>query len=517
MSKILYYGGNILTMDKSAPRAEAMLSENGRIVALGRYDDLKDSGASLFDLEERTLMPAFVDGHSHAVGYGVNMVTNCDLTGCTGFDDLLSRIRTYREEKGLTHGESISCRGYDPAIIKEGRHPDAKVLDVLGDGNPIRCIHQSGHISTFNTAAMKRAGVLDGNYVCPSGGFAGRDENGILTGYFEETACTSALSAVFKRPDPKGDMREGALLAQELYIKNGFTTVQEGSGIGASKCNVLGALADEGRLKLDVVAYMTAKAKDKDIRAGLLEKFGREYRNHLKIGGVKTFLDGSPQAKTAWLSQPYEGESEYCGYPRISDETARLRIGAALDEGLQIMAHCNGDAASEQFISAFEAEARKRGLLGKDLRPVMIHAQTVRYDQLERMKRLGMMASFFIGHCYFWGGHTSQKPRRARYADQSRTACASIGCSLQLPSGLPRHPARYAPFDLVRGVSRVEKRRRSGGRKPTRRLRRAHRRDARRCVHLFRGKRQGDPPCGGDFGSRDPRPRPDRRRSDGDP
>ncbi len=403
MSKILYYGGNILTMDKSAPRAEAMLSENGRIIALGRYDDLKDSGASLFDLEGRTLMPAFVDGHSHAVGYGVNMVTNCDLTGCTSFDDLLSRIRTYREEKGLTHGESISCRGYDPAIIKEGRHPDAKVLDVLGDGNPIRCIHQSGHISTFNTAAMKRAGVLDGNYVCPSGGFAGRDENGILTGYFEETACTSALSAVFKRPDPKGDMREGALLAQELYIKNGFTTVQEGSGIGASKCNVLGALADEGRLKIDVVAYMTAKAKDKELRAELVRRFGRDYKNHLKLGGVKTFLDGSPQARTAWLSSPYEGESEYCGYPRISDETARLRIGAALDEGFQIMAHCNGDAASEQFISAFEAEARKRGLLGKDLRPVMIHAQTVRYDQLERMKRLGMMASFFIGHCYFWG------------------------------------------------------------------------------------------------------------------
>lgn len=402
MGKILYYNGPILTMDRTAPRAEALLSENGRIVAVGALKDLEASGASRFDLDGRTLMPAFVDGHSHAVGYGIDMLKNCNLAGCTSFDELLQRIRDYRERKGLTHGEAISCRGYDPELIQERRHPDARVLDTLGFDNPICCVHQSGHIVTCNTAAMKKAGLLDGEYVCPSGGFAGRDESGALTGYFEETAKGSVMK-IFKSPDPKAEAREGMLLAEELYIKNGYTTIQEGGSNGAFQINVLGALADEGKLRIDVVAYMTAKAKERELRAELLRKFGRDYRNHLKLGGVKMFLDGSPQARTAWLSSPYEGESEYYGYPTISDKTAHLRVGAALDEGLQVMAHCNGDAASEQFLSAFEEEAERRGLLGRDLRPVMIHAQTVRYDQLERMKRLGMMASFFIGHCYYWG------------------------------------------------------------------------------------------------------------------
>ncbi len=402
MKKILYYGGTILTMDRNAPRASALLTENGKILAVGDYDRLKDADATPFDLRGRTLMPAFVDGHSHMMGHGIDKLKNCDLTGCKSFDELLARIRDYRESRGLTHGESISCRGYDPAIMKEGAHPNADILDSLGFDNPIRCTHQSGHIAAFNTAAMKKAGILDGGFVCPEGGFAGRDESGRLNGYFEETA-RHALDGVFKSDDPERDMTEGALLAQELYIKQGFTTLQEGSGNGALQLSVLDRLATDGKLKIDLTAYMSSAPSASDMRRDALKKYGIDYKNRFKLGGVKMFLDGSPQARTAWLSSPYEGESEYRGYPIISDAEAEARIGAALDEGWQVLAHCNGDAASEQFINAYERAAGERGLLGKDLRPVMIHAQTVRCDQLDRMKDIGMMASFFIDHCYFWG------------------------------------------------------------------------------------------------------------------
>lgn len=447
MDSILYYGGPILTMNKRTPRAEALLTQNGRIVAVGKYEDLKHESAAPFHLQGRTLMPGFVDGHSHAMGYGIDVVTKCDLSGSTSFDEILSRIRKYREEKNLTHKESICCRGYDLAILKEGRHPDAAVLDALGFDNPICCIHQSGHMATFNTAAMKKAGVLDGNYVCPEGGFAGRDENGALTGYFEEQARTTALTNVFKSLDPEADMRRGMLLAQERYIQNGFTTIQEGSGNGEAKFNVLGALADEGLLKIDVVAYMSAKMSDREIRAELIERFGRAYARHLKIGGSKLFLDGSPQARTAWLSAPYEGEREYCGYPLLSDEVVRLQIGAALDEGVQIMAHCNGDAACEQFISAFEAEADARGLLGRDLRPVMIHAQTVRQDQLARMKGIGMMASFFIGHCYYWGDtHLANLGQRG-----TRISPAGYARSLGVPFSF-HQDSPVTPPDMLHSI-----------------------------------------------------------------
>ncbi len=439
MKKTLYYGGSILTMDKAAPRAEAVLTKNGRIEAVGRYDDLKEAGGTPFCLAGRTLMPAFVDGHSHFLGYGVDKLKNCDLSACTSFDDLLETIRAFRKKRGLTHGEPISCRGYDPEQMREGRHPDASLLDSLGVDNPIVCTHISGHIAAYNTVAMKMAGVLDGDYVCPAGGFAGRDENGSLTGYFEETA-KAPFGKIFTSADPKRERYEGALLAQEIYLRNGFATVQDGSGNGLGAISTLRTLADEGKLKTDVVAYLSPKKKFEETRRALFAECGRGYTNRLKLGGVKTFLDGSPQARTAWLSRPYEGESEYCGYPTASDAALAYRIGAALDEGNQIMAHCNGDAASEQFIRVFNEEVTKRGMLGRDLRPVMIHAQTVRFDQLERMKPLTMMPSFFVGHCHYWGDtHLRNLGERGRHISPTGWA-TELGIPFSLHQDCPVTP-----------------------------------------------------------------------------
>lgn len=114
-------------------------------------------------------------------------------------------------------------------------------------------------------------------------------------------------------------------------------------------------------------------------------------------------LDGSPQGRSAWLSEPYLGEqADYCGYPWLKDCDVQSYIKQAVEQKWQILAHCNGDAASEQFISAYEKAVRELDCQ-EDLRPVMIHCQTVRNDQLERMGRLHMIASIFVGHVWYWG------------------------------------------------------------------------------------------------------------------
>ncbi len=235
MKKKLYFGGPILTMDRTCPRAEAVLTDGGKIIAVGDYKDLKTADAELIDLRGRTLMPAFVDGHSHAIGMGIQLTKNCDLSECTDFDDLLDRIRRYREEKDLTHGEAISCRGYDPAVMKEGRHPTAALLDSLGFDNPISCIHRSGHVAVYNSVAMERAGI-DESYVCPEGGFAQRDADGRLTGYFEESA-KKAFSPVFDR-DLSDAGGAGALYLPRLYHRSGGQRQQatEDRLPGAPRC-----------------------------------------------------------------------------------------------------------------------------------------------------------------------------------------------------------------------------------------------------------------------------------------
>ncbi len=436
MSKTIYFNGRILTMDPKHPHAEAVLTENGRILAVGAYDDLKNENIAPFDLQGATLMPAFVDGHSHILGLGLEMLRSCDLLGCESFDELLSRIRKFRHERGLTHGEPILCNGYDPALMKEGRHPSAALLDSLGFDNPISCVHQSGHIAVYNTVAMRQAGVLEEGFQFPAGGVAARDEKGHLTGYFEETA-RHPFKPLFAVSESVQDMEKAILLAQKEYIKHGFATVQEGSGGNAAQLAAFRNLADRGELQVDTVWYLSANTQDAEMRREALATHGKGYRNHLKLGGVKMFLDGSPQARTAWLSRPYEGESSYCGYPRFSDDEVEARMSLALDEGWQVMAHCNGDAAAEQFLSVFERLQAQKELAGKDLRPVMIHAQTVRYDQLWRMARARMMASFFVDHCYFWGDvHLQNLGERAMRISPTKRAL-ELGIPFSLHQDCP--------------------------------------------------------------------------------
>lgn len=402
MDKKLYYGGPILTMDPDNPTAQALLIEDGRILAAGTMEALSSQAAdaSWIDLQGHTLMPAFIDGHSHMGSAGLFM-QQCSLVGCRSFGEILQRIRDFREKKNLTHGEIIYCIGYDTAILKERTHPTGTLLDTLNLDNPIACMHQSLHMGAFNKAALAYCGV-DENYTGdPGGGFIGRDENGKLNGYFEESAV-NPLPRILNAFDPV-KFRQAILDAQEDYLRRGITTIQDGSSNKAEQLAVYEELAAEGKLVADVVVYIDYDPADPDFWGNTLARLGnREYHNHLKIGGIKMFLDGSPQGRTAWMRKPYEGDNEYYGYPVLTDAKVRQVLVNAIEAGLQPLAHCNGDAASEQFLSGWEYAVSKTGR-GTELRPVMIHSQLVGDDQLERMGKVGMMPSFFVGHCYFWG------------------------------------------------------------------------------------------------------------------
>jgi predicted amidohydrolase YtcJ len=127
------------------------------------------------------------------------------------------------------------------------------------------------------------------------------------------------------------------------------------------------------------------------------------YEGRLKIGGIKLILDGSPQGKTAYLTEPYykPPHSEldsYTGYPLIPQLEVSKWVKRYADLNIPIMAHANGDAAADMLIKAVES-AR----IGTDHRTVMIHAQTVREDQLDNIKSLGIVPSFFSTHTFYWG------------------------------------------------------------------------------------------------------------------
>ena len=192
-------------------------------------------------------------------------------------------------------------------------------------------------------------------------------------------------------------LKKNVVEAQRIYAQYGITTIQDGM-ISDTLYPLLKMLSNEQLLKIDVVGYLDL-AHCREIYQNHAEE--HSYHNHFRLGGYKIFLDGSPQGKTAWMKEPYTGTTD-CGYPIHSDNELYHFIEQALADHAQLLAHCNGDAAADQFVTQFEKVVCDHSVTDT-CRPVMIHAQLVQKKELQRMKNLSMIPSFFVAHTYYWG------------------------------------------------------------------------------------------------------------------
>ena len=401
MDKI-YYNGDILTMEDTRTEPEAVLISDGIIAFTGSLKEAVRAAhqPEMTDLNGKTLMPAFIDGHSH-ISLVAQFSQFADLSGCESFADIKMRLTAFQKEKKIGDGGAVIGVGYDHNFLDEKKHPDKNVLDEVSDQIPVFVLHASGHMGVGNSVLLKEAGI-DASTPDMEGSRFGRIPGSMEPdGYAEETKALNLLLArvYAKIPrDPKAQIE----IAQELYLSHGITTIQDGAASGQD-VEALFEAAKEGLLKADVVSYVLVGEEPEKLEqeyAGLK----KAYWNHMKLGGRKVILDGSPQGKTAWLSKPYAGEEEYRGYPAMEQEKVQTYIRNAIESGVQILAHCNGDAASQQWIDSFENAVEQCGVSKEDdLRPVMIHCQTVRKDQLLRMKTIGMIPSMFVDHVYYWG------------------------------------------------------------------------------------------------------------------
>lgn len=406
LADAIFLGGDIVTMDEQTPRAEALAVRNGNIVAVGAKDDmmeLRGETTEVIDLEGKALLPGFIDAHGH-LSFMAQQVALCNVASppvgpVENLEDLGRELLAYRDRNNIAPGEWIVGTGYDDSLLAEQRHPNRADLDLITDEHPIFLLHVSAHLATCNSLAIEKLGIT-AERPNPPGGVIQRIEGGNEpNGVLEESAMMMALSSL---PQQTLDQRLDQIeKAQQIYASYGITTIQDGF-TRPDDLKLLRQAAEEGRLILDVIAYpgwLAAYAMMKDATLGT-------YESRLKIGGVKIVLDGSPQGKTAFLREPYHvppaGKDEsYRGYPTMAaDQVAKL-IDRYFQNGWQVLAHCNGDAAAEQLVEAV-AQALESQEIG-DRRTVMIHAQMVRDDQLDRMKTLEIMPSFFSAHAYFWG------------------------------------------------------------------------------------------------------------------
>jgi hypothetical protein len=403
----VYRGGTIRTMNASAPLAEAVAVAGGRIIAVGSEAEVAARAgrdARIVDLEGRTMMPGFIDCHGHismtALLMGFQNLAPEPAGPIRSIEDIKSELRKFRERTGGGRGGWILGAMYDDSLLAEKRALTCADLDEVSTEQPILAYHASLHVVVVNSAALSLLGIT-ADTPDPQGGVirrwpGTREPNGIL----EEGAITLAMPRL-----PQASKEELLDLLDEVqnrYAAWGITTAQDGA-TRRPDFDLLSLAAERDRLKIDVVAYPFFTHIE-DLARGDIE-MQRDY-NGFKVGGIKLMLDGSPQAKTAWLTKPYEVvppgfDSDYRGYRIVDDETAASMVDDAFARGWQVYAHCNGDAAADQFIAAIDKATSKHG--GGDRRATVIHAQTLREDQLDRMARLGVMPSYFVTHTFYWG------------------------------------------------------------------------------------------------------------------
>lgn len=408
----IYHGGPILTMEGDSPRyAEALAVRDGRILLVGNKEVVfaaQGKRTSVVDLKGKTMLPGFIDAHGHAFNAGfqklaANLLPPPDGTG-GDVAAIQARLTQWQGENATAIEKSgwVIGFGYDDSQLAEQRHPTATELDQVSVDIPVIIIHQSGHLGAMNHKGLEFAGITAASRD-PPGGVIRREADGKTpNGVLEEMAMFGPLFKVLAALDAASNEKI-ALAGVDAYTQFGFTTAQEGRASKAAS-ETWRTLAREKRLKMDVAVYP-------DIQSELeyMQQVGTSatYTDHFRVAGVKLSLDGSPQGKTAWLSRPYEhppaGQPEdYAGYPAIPKaEDRQALVDAAFRNKWQLLAHCNGDAAADALIDAVAKAGANFG--AGDRRTVMIHAQTVRQEQLDRMKDLGIVPSFFSMHTFYWG------------------------------------------------------------------------------------------------------------------
>lgn len=396
--KKIFYNGNIITMEEGLS-PEALFMEEGKIKKIGLKEEilnLRDEDTEIIDLCGNTLMPSFIDPHSHLTALA-STLSLVPLKDVKSFDEIVGRLKAFKEHGKVEKGKWIVGFGFDNNSLVEKDFPDRKVLDRVSTENPVLIAHVSGHMGCANSLGLRELNITSESKNL-EGGLIGREEDKKTpNGYLEEGAFIHNASNIMT--PSKESIKESLKKAEGIYLSNGITTIQDGLTDNNAWMQ-LKLMADEAEFNADIVGYVDLK-NCKNIVSENSEHI-KKYKNRLKIGGYKIFLDGSPQGKTAWLTKPYEGEETYRGYAIYKDEEVKSFVETSLEENMQLLTHCNGDAAADQLLNAFY-ELKEEKSIEVSTKPVMVHAQTVRYDQVKKMKDINMIPSYFVAHTYYWG------------------------------------------------------------------------------------------------------------------
>ncbi len=445
---IVMVNGHFLTMDNENSVVEAVATHAGFIVALGSTRDVQLAVSQLrakgpwykhlaptrtVDLRKQTVVPGFVDAHSHFPANGlVSVGVDVSSPPFGPLEDIAAVLASIRAQS-LEQSERQWIIGfnYDDAALSDARHPTRHELDKAAPGHAVYLWHRSGHMGVANTRALRELGYD------PDAGsdtkqplnniFIGRDEQGRMTGLLQEGAA-APMNRLLKEV-PWWRLPGILFSARDDYLSAGVTTLQNGFADKAT-FHLLRAASFLKLLPQRVVVWPAhdklglADADDIDIN------WPATNPRFVKIGAIKLIADGSPQGRTAWLSKPYEKDAAlipgYHGHPTMPVQALHKAILDYHRAGYQLAIHGNGDAAIQSIIDGLTIA--QQDTPRPDARHLIVHAQTIRQSQLDTLAAIKVGVSFFPSHTFFWGDWHRQVvlgEERARFISPLASADAA--------------------------------------------------------------------------------------------
>ena len=393
--ELVLYNGNIFTVNPGEPHAEAIAISGGRILAVGSDADVLHLASGLtrkVDLGKKTVLPGFIDAHSHPAMAGVMhlRMVDCDLRSISAIEAAL-RERAARTPAG---GWVLGFK-YDDTKTSDGRPLSIADLNAALPDHPVQIEHRGGHTAYGNSLAFQKAGI-DDKTPDPPGGEIGHDAAGKLNGRVAERA-RDLLGKAIPQNLTRDDHREGVKLISKMLAKTGITSATEAQGTPTELLAYEDA-RESGDLLYRAYCFINYRFIDSMIAAGVRTGLGDEW---VRVGAMKLVCDGSISERTARLSEPYEGRPGDYGILVMTEEELYANGWKAHLAGWQIGTHANGDVGIDTTLRVYERLQRENPR--RDPRFRLEHCTVINDDLVHRIKSLGAIPTPFSTYVYYHG------------------------------------------------------------------------------------------------------------------
>ena len=393
---LVLYNGNILTMDPQLPHATAAAVSDGRFLAVGDDQDvlaLNTGRSSKLDLEGKTVVPGFIDAHTHPCYAGLRHLRqiDCDLRSIA---DIQAAIRLRAGQ--TAPGQWVLGFKYDDTKTSDGRPLQKEDLDAAAPKHPVRIEHRGGHTAYVNSRALEIAGVTEAT-PDPAGGRYDRDPaTGRLNGRVAEHA-KDILEKFVPLNYSRDDYRQAVKLITKMMARSGVTSVHDAEGT-PEDLRAYQDAHEANDLSVRVYCFLQYAYLERMVAAGIRTGLGDE---RVRIGGIKLVCDGSISERTARLSQPYVGRPKDFGILVLEEDDLYERARKAHAAGWQIGVHANGDVAIDMVLRTYERLQKESPR--RDPRFRIEHCTVINDSIVRRMQAIGAIPTPFSTYVYYHG------------------------------------------------------------------------------------------------------------------